>query len=82
MILLVGLTELKAQVSWVDSATVSAHMPPVESRVLISHPTSTSVNLGERNEVGSIPSRVYPPRLNSVIRSNAVVVYDNPSEMI
>lgn len=58
VILLVGLTELKAQVSWIDSTTVSAHMPS-ESLIsmAISHPipTSTRVHLEDRKKVGIVP---------------------------
>ena len=41
VILLVGLTELKAQVSWIDPETVSVHMPP-EPCVPISNLTQLS----------------------------------------
>ena len=38
IILLVGLTELKAQVSWIDSKTVRAHVIPHVSVELIRAP--------------------------------------------
>ncbi|KAF9783757.1 hypothetical protein BJ322DRAFT_877685 [Thelephora terrestris] len=49
VILLVGLTELKAQVCWTDSATVSAYTPPI-STVSISHAIPTSVYVKSRGQ--------------------------------
>jgi len=44
VVLLVGLTELKAQVSWIDSKTVRAHLVPI---------SVLCVNIGVREKVCS-----------------------------
>jgi len=60
LILLVGLTELKAQISWTDPKTVREYL--VQSiRTRSSHPTSTCANLGGREKVCSNVFRVCPP---------------------
>ena len=79
VILLVGLTELKAQVSWIDSKTVRAHLVMHASIYLTRFPVCA--NPGDREEVCSnFFSQFFVPRLNPNFRSNAVVVYDDPSE--
>jgi len=60
VILLVGLTELKAQASWIDSETVRAHITH-PTRTRLSHPISIYVNLGNREKVCSDAFRVSPP---------------------
>ena len=60
VILLVGLTELKAQVCWIDSETVRTHL--VRSTLTQqSHPISTCANLGDREKVCGNTFRVPPP---------------------
>ena len=60
IILLVGLTELKAQVSWTDSRTVRVHIiPPVPIY------SSICVNLGDREKVCSNIFRVSDPQAES-----------------
>ena len=49
VILLVGLTELKAQVSWIDSETVRAHL--VLQGTHFPHPIYMCVNLGDGGKV-------------------------------
>ena len=51
VVLLVGLTELKAQVSWIDSKTVRVHLVLQGIRLL--HPVSVCVNIGVREKVYS-----------------------------
>ena len=46
VILLVGLTELKAQVSWIDERTVRVH---VTLHAHLPHPISICVNLEARD---------------------------------
>jgi len=55
IILLVGLTELKAQVGWIDSKTVRAHLVLHVPVYLIRFPC---VNLGRREKVCSKHFRV------------------------
>jgi len=77
MILLVGLTELKAQISWIDSKTVRAR---IILQVFV-HLTQLYAfeSRGQREGLHyRFSSGV--PRLNLVFRSDGVVVYDNPSE--
>ena len=62
IILLVGLTELKALVSWTDSKTVRTH--PI-LRIHSPYPVSICVNLGDREEVRSIVLRVLPYQTES-----------------
>jgi len=57
IILLVGLTELKAQVGWIDSETVRAHLVLHVPVYLIRFP---HVNLGGREKVCSKDFRVSP----------------------
>ena len=60
VILLVGLTELKAQVGWIDSETVRGyliHSTPIHP----SHPISICTNPGGREKVCSNVIRVSPP---------------------
>ena len=80
MVLLVGLTELKAQIAWIDSVTVSIReILSFSPRFLI---FTTSGSRGRRK--GS-KFRLQSPAfiwLNSFLRTDAVVVYDNPSERI
>ena len=57
VILLVGLTELKARASWIDSETVRAHLILRVPIYLIRFPC---VNLGGRDEVCSKDFRVPP----------------------
>ena len=59
VILLVGLTELKAQISWIDSNTVRTH--PVLC-IHLPHTTSMRMNLGDGEEVRSNVLRVPPPQ--------------------
>ena len=78
MILLVGLTELKAQIGWIDSITVS-------SRRILSwlSPFLISVMCGSRGKRrGSKYRFLNPsfPKLNFAFRSDAVVMYDDPSQ--
>jgi len=40
------------------------------------------VNLGDGEKVCGTVFDFYPPQADRVVRSNAVVVYDNPSERI
>jgi hypothetical protein len=78
VILLVGLTELKAQIAWVDSATVS----PQGTLFCLPH-SLIFVMCGSRGRRKGSKYRFQSasfPRLNSLFRSDAVVVYDNPSE--
>ena len=78
MILLVGLTELKAQIGWIDSKTVSL-------QTILSYPSPFLIPVicesrGRRKgstHCFQIPSFL---RLISLFRSDAVVIYDNPSE--
>jgi len=78
IVLLVGLTELKAQVSWIDARTVRAHVVP--------HVSVASPNFhvreyrGQREGLCSTVFEFPLPKLNLMFRSNAEVVYDNPSE--
>ena len=51
VILLVGLTELKAQVGWIDSKTVRGYL--VRSARTPSHPIYICGNLGDREKVCS-----------------------------
>jgi len=77
MILFVGLTELKAQIGWIDSATVSFH-----GILSCSPPFLIFVTYGSRaRRKGSYHSFQSPsfPTLNSFFRSDAVLVYDNSS---
>ena len=57
IVLLVGLTELKALVSWTDTNTVRTH--PV-LRIYLPYPSSMHMNTGYREEVRSIVLRVPP----------------------
>ena len=50
VILLVGLTELKAQASWIDTITVRAHHP---MRVRLPHPTPMYATPEDREKVCS-----------------------------
>jgi len=59
VILLVGLTELKAQVGWIDSQTVRGYL--VQSAHTPSHPTSICANPGDGEKVCSSVFRVCPP---------------------
>ena len=54
MIFLVGLTELKAQVSWIDSTTVRAPFQVPRIRFSPDFPTSLCVDIGDRKKVRSI----------------------------
>ena len=51
VILLVGLTELKAQVSWIDSETVRVHILPHPIYIYLTKPPSMFVNLGDGEKV-------------------------------
>ena len=77
VILLVGHTELKAQVSWNDSETVcgiSLYPTPTPSDLI-----STCTNLqGEEIRFVATHSEFVLPRLNPTFRSDAMVVYDDP----
>lgn len=75
VILLVGLTELKAQIAWVDSVTVSTR--GILSRL---RPFLIVMDSGGGEKVRNTVSGVPVHCLNSIFRSDAVVVYDNPSE--
>ena len=78
MILLVGLTELKAQIGWIDSATVSS-----QDILSCSPPPLIFAAHGSRGWRKGSDCRFQSssfPRLNFHSRSDAVVVYDNPSE--
>ena len=57
IILLVGLTELKAQVGWIDSETVRTHLDLHVPAYFIRFP---HVNLGGREKVCSNDFRVSP----------------------
>ena len=59
VVLLVGLTELKAQVAWTDSKTVRGHL--VRSARTPSHPIYICANLGDREKVCSNAFQIYPP---------------------
>jgi hypothetical protein len=75
MILLVGLTELKAQISWIDSVTVSSQENLPRSPFLIPVMRwSRERRKGSKYRFQSSAFR----RLNLLSRSDAVVVYDNP----
>jgi len=78
VILLVGLTELKAQIGWIDSVTVSP------SGTLSSSTPFLIFAMREFRErrKGLIYPFQDPPylRLNLPSRSDAVVVYDDPSQ--
>ena len=78
IILLVGLTELKAQVSWIDSRTVRAYLVMHVSIYLTRFPHARIQRTEKRFAITF--SEFLIPRLNSIFRSNAVVVYDDPSE--
>ena len=54
VIFLVGLTELKAQVSWIDSTTVRAPFQAPRIRFSPDFPTSLCVDIGDRKKVRSI----------------------------
>ena len=60
VILLVGLTELKAQVSWIDSETVRAAYLVLQSARL-AHPIYICVNLEGREKVCGNVFRGSPP---------------------
>ena len=62
IILLVGLTELKAQISWIDSNTVRTH--PVLN-IPFASPTSIRMDPGDREEVRSNVLRIPPPQAES-----------------
>jgi hypothetical protein len=75
VVFLVGLTELKAQISWIDSVSP----PGVRSR----SPILISAMYGSRGWRKGSKYRFQSPtfrRLNLLFRSDAVVVYDNPSD--
>ena len=72
-----GLTELKAQASWIDTRTVRAHR---SACIRLLHPISTYVNVEDREEVRIAVLQTPSPQLNLVLRSGAVVVYDDPLE--
>ena len=55
VILLVGLTELKAQISWIDSTTVRALFQVPRICLSPNFPTPTCVDIGDRRKVRSIP---------------------------
>jgi len=74
VILLVGLTELKAQVSWIDERTVRAHIILYISIYLIRF-LYARIQGTEKRFVAT-PSE-FLLRLNATFRSNAVVVYDD-----
>ena len=74
MILLVGLTELKAQISWQDTP-VRAHF------IFICIHSTNHSDLGNREKVRGNVSRDSHLRLNPIsFRSDAVIVYDCPLE--
>ena len=78
VILLVGLTELKAQIGWTDSVTVSSqrilsYLPPFLIFVIWG-------SRGWRRGLKHSFQNPSFPRLNSLFRGDAAVVYDNPSE--
>ena len=78
MILIVGLAELKAQIGWTDTVTV-------RSQVILScsPPFLIFMIRGSRGWRKGSKSRLQNPsflRLNSFSRSDAVVIYDDPSE--
>jgi len=79
IILLVGLTELKAQVCWIDSKTVRAHLVMHVSIHLTRFPYAR-IQRTEKRFVVTF-SEFLIPRLNQSFRSDAVVVYDDPSEV-
>ena len=62
MILLVGLTELKAQISWIDSNTVRTHPVP---HIYLPHPASIRANLGDKEKVRNEVLRAPPPQAES-----------------
>ena len=80
VILLVGLTELKAQISWIDSRTVRPHLLQRVVRTYLTQLLRACATLEDGEKVRSTASEVSSPTLNLVFRSAAVVVYDNPSE--
>jgi hypothetical protein len=77
VVLLVGLTELKAQIGWIDSVTVSFQ------GILSRSPSLIPVMCGSRGrKKGSkrhFQSSTFR-RLNLLVRGDAVVVYDNASD--
>jgi hypothetical protein len=76
-IFLVGLIELKAQIAWVDSASVSPPGTRSRSPSLISAIyESRGWRKGSKCRFQCLTFR----RLNLLFRSDAVVVYDNPSD--
>ena len=79
VILLVGLTELKAQIGWIDPATVSSQIISSRSPLFLIFVMCGPIRGWRKGSKHSfqIPSFL---RLNSLFRSDAVVVYDNPSE--
>jgi len=80
MILLVGLMELKAQIAWTDSVTVST-----QGILSFSLRFLTFAMRGPRGRRKGSKYRLQSPSflgLNSLFRTDAVVVYDNPSERI
>ena len=79
IVLLVGLTELKAQASWIDSATVRMH-PILHTHLPHSIPHAW-IQGTERRFVATF-SEFLMPKLNPASRGDAVVVYDNPSERV
>ena len=79
MILLVGLTELKAQISWIDSATVSSQMIPSCSPLFLIFVICGPIRGWKKGSKHSFQIPLFV-RLNLLSRSDAVVVYDNPSE--
>ena len=73
IILLVGLTELKAQVSWIDPETIRARL------VLPYKFTSSEFHMGEsRGQKRFVVTfSEFIPKLNPAFRSDAVVIYND-----
>ena len=80
VVLLVGLTELQAQIAWIDSATVSPEGNPSHSLLILILPMSGS--RGRRKGSKWCFLRFVPPSLKFVFRTDAVVVWDDPDEDI
>jgi len=79
VILQVGLTELKAQIGWFDSVTVSTR------GILSCSSPSDFCDVwvqGEEKRFEIPYSESLFLKLNSLFRTDAVVIYDNPSERI
>ena len=76
IILLVGLTELKAQVGWIDSETVRGISFNLHASHLI-RSLYARIQGTEKRFVATLSEIVFP-RLNPTFRSDAVVIY-NPS---